>query len=103
MVKNLRLQKYNKIEDKIVKNLINLFILKKKKKKKEKVDDTIRHKKSFQIERNEAIKDRGRKDISIEHEEEKHYYKPVRVGNSWSNNYVEYESNGDRNKTLSIE
>ena len=101
MVKNLRLQKDKKIEDKIVKNLRNLFRLKKKKKKK--VDDTIRHKKSFQIERNEAIKDRGRKDISIEHEEEKHYYKPVRVGNSWSNNYVEYESNGDRNKTLSIE
>ena len=30
------------------------------------------------------------------------YYKPVRVGNFWSNNYIEYESNGERNKTLSI-
>ena len=29
-------------------------------------------------------------------------YKPVRVGNFWSNNYIEYESNGERNKTLSI-
>ena len=36
------------------------------------------------------------------HEEEKSYYKPVRVSNFWSNNYIEYESNGDRNKTLSI-
>ena len=36
----------------------------------------------------------------FEHEEEKDYY---RVGNVWSNNYIEYESNGDRNKTLSIE
>ena len=31
------------------------------------------------------------------------YYKPVRIGNFWSRNYIEYESNGDRNKTLSIE
>ena len=27
------------------------------------------------------------------------YYKPVRVSNFWSNNYIEY----DRNKTLSVE
>ena len=30
-------------------------------------------------------------------------YKPVRVSNFWSNNYIEYESNGDRNKTPSVE
>ena len=34
----------------------------------------------------------------FEHEED--YYKPVRVGNFWSNNYIEYENNSDRNKTL---
>ena len=29
------------------------------------------------------------------------YYKPVRVGNFWNNNYIEYERNGDtKNKTL---
>ena len=28
---------------------------------------------------------------------------PVRVSNFWSNNYIEYESNGERSKTLSIE
>ena len=27
----------------------------------------------------------------------------VRVSNSWSSNYIEYENNGDRNKTLSVE
>ena len=27
----------------------------------------------------------------------------MRVSNFWSNNYIEYESNGDRNETLSIE
>ena len=39
----------------------------------------------------------------FQHEEEENYCKPVRVGNFWSNNYLEFESNGDRNKTLSIE
>ena len=27
----------------------------------------------------------------------------MRVSNFWSNNYIEYESNGDRNKALSVE
>ena len=31
------------------------------------------------------------------------YYEPVRVSNFWSSNYVKYKSNGDRNKTLSVE
>ena len=45
---------------------------------------------------------RNIKNVS-EHEEEENYYKPVRVSNFWSNNYIEYKSNGDRNKTLSVE
>ena len=28
--------------------------------------------------------------------------KLVRVSNFWSNNYIEYESKGDKNKTLSV-
>ena len=31
-------------------------------------------------------------------EQEGDYWKPVRVGNFWNNNYINYESNGDRNK-----
>ena len=38
----------------------------------------------------------------FEHEEE-NYYKPVRVSNFQSNNYIEYESNGDINKILAVE
>ena len=34
--------------------------------------------------------------------EEKNYYKPVRVKNVWSNDYIEYKSNGDK-KVLSVE
>ena len=33
----------------------------------------------------------------------KNYYKPVRVSNFWSNNYIEYQNNSDKNKTLSVE
>ena len=35
--------------------------------------------------------------------EEVNYYRPVRVGNFWSNNYTERESNEDRNQALLIE
>ena len=56
----------------------------------------------FRLEKEtKAIKDRILRDIKslFEHEEET-YYKPVKVSNFLSNNYIEYESNGDRNKTL---
>ena len=38
-----------------------------------------------------AIKDRIIRDIKnlFEHEQEENYYKPVRVNNFWSNNYIE--------------
>ena len=39
----------------------------------------------------------------MKHEEEENYCKLVRVSNIWSNNYIEYESKGDRNKRLSVE
>ena len=33
--------------------------------------------------------------------EEEGYYKSVRIAYSYSTTYIEYESNGDENKTLS--
>ena len=51
-----------------------------------------------------AIKDRILSDIkNLFEQEEENYYKPVRVNNVWSNNYIEYECDSDRNKTLSVE
>ena len=78
MIKNLRIE-----EEKIIKDERNLFRLEKKFK---------------------AIKDRILRDIKnlLEYEEE-NYYKPVRVNNFWSNNHIEYKSNGDRNETLLVE
>ena len=50
-----------------------------------------------------SIKDRIIRDIrNLFENEGEYYYKPVGVGNFWSNNYIEYESIADR-KTLSIE
>ena len=47
-----------------------------------------------------AFKDSKPRDVkNIFEHEGKSYYKPVRVKNFWSNNYIEYES---RNKTLSV-
>ena len=69
------------IDGTTTKNIRNLFRLKKE---------------------NKAIKKKKIKDITnlFEHEEED-YYKPVRVGNFWNNNYIECESNGE--ETLLIE
>ena len=30
-------------------------------------------------------------------------YKPIRIGNAFSSNYIEYESNGDKDKILFID
>ena len=38
-----------------------------------------------------------------EEDEEENYYKPVRAKNIWRSNYIEYKSNGDINKRLSVE
>ena len=48
------------------------------------------------------MKDTIVRDMRKLFEKEEDYYKPVRVDNFYSNNYIECESNGDRNKTLSI-
>ena len=48
---------------------------------------------------NEAIKDRIIRDIRTLFKQEDDYYKPIKVCNFWNNNYIEYESSGDRNKS----
>ena len=40
------------------------------------------------------------RDIKNFFEREEDYYKPLRVGNFYSNNYIEYESDSDRRKTI---
>ena len=73
--------------------------------KKEIEDTTVKDKRSlFRLKKEtKAIKIRIIRYIRNLSEHEEDYYKSVRVGNFWSNYYVEYESNSDRNKTLSVE
>ena len=60
----------------------------------------------FRLEKEtKTIKDRILRDIKnfFEHQEdEENYYEPVSVSNFWNNNYIEYESNGDKNETLTV-
>ena len=53
-----------------------------------------------------GIKDivlRNIKNLFEKEKGEENYYKPVTVNNFQSNNYIEYKSNGDKNKILSVE
>ena len=50
-----------------------------------------------------AIESKIIRDIkNLFQQKEEDYYKPVREGNFYSNNYIDNESNGDRGKILSI-
>ena len=50
------------------------------------------------------IKDRIIRDIrTFFEQQEEDYYEPKRVSNFWNNNYIEYESNGDKNRDLSLD
>ena len=50
------------------------------------------------------IKDRKIRDIRRLFEQvEEDYYKPKRVNNFWNNNYIEYDSNEDKNGMLSLD
>ena len=86
-------------EEKIIKDIRNIFRVKKEQNCTAVKD--IRN--LFRIgKKTKAIKDIILTDIMnlFEHEEEENCYKPVKVSNFWSNSYIEYESNGDKNKTL---
>ena len=72
-------------------------------KNKKNLKATLEIRNLFRLKKeNEAIKGRIFRDVKNLFEQEEDYYKPVRVGNFHSNNYIEYENNGDRNKTPSI-
>ena len=68
-------------EEKIIKDIRNLFRLKK------------------EIKGIKYIILRDIKNLfEHEQEEEENYYKPATVNNFWSNNYIKYKSNGDTNE-----
>ena len=42
-------------------------------------------------------------DIRALFKQESDNYQAIRVDNFWDNNYIEYESNGNKNKNLSVQ
>ena len=85
---------------KIIKGIGNLFRL-----KKELNDTAIKHIRNlFRLEdETKGIKDRLLRDIKNHFEykkEEENCYKPVRVNNFWSNDYIEYKSKGAKINSL---
>ena len=94
------------MEENIIKNVTNLFRLKKL--KKETKNATIREiRNPFRLKiENKVIKDRILRDIRnlFGYEEElENHYKPVTMGNFWCNYYIEHERKGNINKTISVE
>ena len=56
------------------------------------------------MEKKREVNNRIIRDIrTLFEQEEKVYYKPKRVSNLWNNNYIEYESNDDKNRNLSLD
>ena len=43
------------------------------------------------------------RDLRALHESDEDYYEPKKINGAFNDNYVEYESNGDKDKKLSIE
>ena len=83
-------------EEKIIKDIRNLF-----RQKKEQSDTAIKDMRNLKNEVKDIVL-RNVKNL-FEFEKEENYYKPVRVNNFWSNNYIEYKRKGDKNRILSIE
>ena len=66
--------------------------------------EPIKEKKIIRDIRKENFnEDKMLREIRTLFEPEEKYYEPIRIGNAFSSNYIEYESNGDKDKTLLIE
>ena len=73
--------------------------MKQKKKKKKERNQRKRKKQNERI-----IKEKIIRDVRILFEQaEKDYYKPKRINSFWNSNYIEYDSNGDKNRNLSLD
>ena len=90
-------------EEKIIKDIRNLFRL-----KKEQNDTAIKGVTNLFRLRQEVkgIKDivlRNIKNLFEYEKEEENYCKPIRVNNFWSDNYIEYKGRANKNRILLIE
>ena len=82
----------DKLKDKIIRCVWALFKTEEEKEERKKKKHNER-----------IIKDRIIRDIRTFFEQEEVYYELKRVINFWNNNCIEYESNGDKNRNLSLD
>ena len=74
--------KRNQIKYKIIKDIRNLFKL---------------------VTKDNTIQDKALRDIRALFESDKdEYYKPIKTSNAFNSNYIEYDNNGDKDKSLSV-
>ena len=90
-------------EEKIIKDIRNLFRL-----WKEQNDSALKNIRNlFRLKKEvTGIKDivlRNIKNLFEYEKDEENYYKPVRVNKFWSNSYIKYKINSNKNRTLSVE
>ena len=90
-------------EGKIIKDKTNLFRI-----KNEQNDIAIKDTRNlFRLKKEvSGIKDtvlRNIKNLFEYEKEEENYYKPVSINNFWNNSYIDYKSNGDKNRIVSVE
>ena len=108
MIKDVHLFRLEKLKKATIVTTINgtrnLFIPEKENEEiKDRILTDIRN--LFRLEKeNKVMKDIILRDIrNLFENEEENYYKPERLRNFWSDNYIEYKKRGDRNKILSVE
>ena len=87
-----------KIKDRIIKDIWNLFDTKEEKGERKRLEKLERKKQ----EHNERlISIRIIRDIrTLFEQEDQDYLKPKRINSFWNNNYIEYESSGDKSLSL---
>ena len=83
----------DKVKDKVINDIWILFETKKRKRRQKKKGSKIK-----------IIKDKIIRDVrTLFEQQEEDYHHPKRVSNFCNNNHIEYESNGDANKNLSLD
>ena len=79
-----------KLKDKIIRDIWTLF-------EKEEEKEERKRKKHNEKKKKDIMWDIRK----LKHE--KDYHEPKRISNFWNNNYIEYRSNGDKNRNLLLD
>ena len=62
-----------------------------------------RKQKTYRDNNYDDLNYKGLRDIRSILDSKEDYYEPIKINNAFNDNYIEYESNGDKDKQLSIE